>query len=175
MKKVFITSDTHFNHANIIKYCDRPFSTTEEMNKALIANWNRVVGPEDTVFHLGDVALAKGHSMLNEFIKPLNGKKILIRGNHDKKSDEDFIKAGFEKVSYWPIVYDNYFILSHQPMFVTDKLPYANIYGHVHNRPEYKDYTANTFCACVERWGYAPVDFEFIKQKMQEAADAITK
>jgi len=53
----FFTSDTHFNHANIIKFCDRPFKDVELMNETLIANWNRVVGLDDTVFHLGDFCL----------------------------------------------------------------------------------------------------------------------
>jgi calcineurin-like phosphoesterase family protein len=56
MEKVFFTSDTHFGHANIIKYCGRPFASVEEMNRELIARWNAVVGPRDTVYHLGDRA-----------------------------------------------------------------------------------------------------------------------
>ena len=55
--KVFFTSDTHFNHTNIIQYCQRPFKSTDEMNEAMIDNWNSVVGEDDTVFHLGDFSL----------------------------------------------------------------------------------------------------------------------
>lgn len=53
----FFTSDTHFNHANIIRFCNRPFKDVEQMNETLIANWNRVVGTNDIVFHLGDFCL----------------------------------------------------------------------------------------------------------------------
>lgn len=55
--RVFFTSDTHFNHTNIIKYCQRPFRDIYEMNETLIANWNNVVAPDDIVFHLGDFCL----------------------------------------------------------------------------------------------------------------------
>ena len=55
--RVFFTSDTHFNHANIIRFCNRPFKDVSHMNEAIISNWNRVVGPEDIVFHLGDFCL----------------------------------------------------------------------------------------------------------------------
>ena len=53
---VYFTSDTHFQHGNIIKFCNRPYSNVEEMNNAIIENWNSVVGPNDIVFHLGDFA-----------------------------------------------------------------------------------------------------------------------
>jgi calcineurin-like phosphoesterase family protein len=84
--KVFFTSDTHFNHANVIKYCVRPFASIEEMNRVMIERWNAVVGPEDTVYHLGDFAMGKP-SEWPAFLRQLNGaKKILIRGNHDRSS-----------------------------------------------------------------------------------------
>lgn len=59
MTKTFFTSDTHFNHAKVIKYCARPFASVEEMNRELLSRWNAVVGPEDTIFHLGDFAMGK--------------------------------------------------------------------------------------------------------------------
>lgn len=55
--RVFFTSDTHFNHTNIIRFCNRPFKDVSHMNETIISNWNRVVGPEDIVFHLGDFCL----------------------------------------------------------------------------------------------------------------------
>lgn len=75
----FIISDTHFRHKNIIKYCNRPFFSAGEMNECLIHNWNSVVAPEDTVYHLGDM----GFGDLSEFRGRLNGTIHLIKGNHD--------------------------------------------------------------------------------------------
>lgn len=79
----WFTSDTHFGHANIIKYCDRPFASVDAMNKAIIKNWNSVVSPDDTVYHLGDVALGDINSSL-ACVGALNGYKILVLGNHDR-------------------------------------------------------------------------------------------
>ena len=79
---IWFTSDTHFGHANIIKHCARPFSTAEEMDEALIANWNAIVQPTDEVWHLGDFAFRNSKSPVN-YLRRLNGRVHLIHGNHD--------------------------------------------------------------------------------------------
>lgn len=108
---IFFTSDTHFGHKNIIKYADRPFKDVTHMNEMLVHYWNEVVHPEDTVYHLGDVALGPIRESLG-YIHRLNGKKILVTGNHDrnfhlgKRSaglepfewDEEYRQAGFHAV-----------------------------------------------------------------------------
>ena len=119
-KKIYFISDTHFNHRNIIKYCNRLFKDIEEMKSALIENWNKTINDYDIVFYLGDVALTN-ESEIKEIILKLKGKKILIRGNHDKKSKEFFRSVGFE------IIPDNLLkldkeklILSHKPLSDTE-------------------------------------------------------
>lgn len=108
---IFFTSDTHFGHARIIDLVPRPFKDVAEMNEILVKNWNETVSPEDTVFHLGDVALGPIRDSL-EHIRRLNGRKILVIGNHDrnfrlgKRSgglepeewDEEYVKYGFQMV-----------------------------------------------------------------------------
>jgi calcineurin-like phosphoesterase family protein len=79
---VFFTSDTHYFHGNIIKYCNRPFASVEKMNDVLVDNWNQIVKPEDHVFHLGDVAFANMGKVM-PLLNKLNGTITLIRGNHD--------------------------------------------------------------------------------------------
>lgn len=83
MTNIFFTSDTHFGHANIINLSHRPFKDVEEMNEALIANWNAVVGEDDTIFHLGDVAMGQWVEW-DAVLTRLNGYKILVVGNHDR-------------------------------------------------------------------------------------------
>ncbi len=83
MSKIWFTSDTHYYHSNIIKYCNRPYKDVEEMNEALIRNFNAVVRPEDTVYHLGDFGFSHVDK-LKYILSRLNGNKVLIYGNHDK-------------------------------------------------------------------------------------------
>lgn len=79
----FFTSDTHFGHANIIKYCNRPFKDIFHMDAVIADNWNNVVGPEDEVWHLGDVAMGPWERW-NDILTSLNGVKHLVIGNHDR-------------------------------------------------------------------------------------------
>ena len=95
--RVFFTSDTHFNHTNIIGFCNRPFKNVEEMNETMIANWNKVVGVDDFVFHLGDFCLG-GSAEWNKILDRLNGKIILIMGNHDIKNIRQGFMYRFEEV-----------------------------------------------------------------------------
>lgn len=82
MKRIWFTSDHHFGHKNILKYTNRPFTSVHEMNKALTENWNNTVGENDTVYYLGDFGLT-GIKNLESIYNRLNGKKILVPGNHD--------------------------------------------------------------------------------------------
>jgi len=81
-KNIFFTADTHFGHKNILKYCDRPCKSILEMDQKLIDNWNEIVKPNDHIFHLGDFAFC-GKKRVLEILEQLNGKKYLIKGNHD--------------------------------------------------------------------------------------------
>jgi calcineurin-like phosphoesterase family protein len=78
---IFFTSDHHFYHSRVIQYCNRPFKDVETMNEMMIAKWNEVVMPDDTVYHLGDFSMA--FRAVEIYTKRLNGKKILFAGNHD--------------------------------------------------------------------------------------------
>lgn len=77
----FYTSDHHFWHGNVIRYCQRPYTSVEQMNELLIKNWNSIVGPEDTVYYLGDFSLSI--KAVQNITQRLMGRKILIAGNHD--------------------------------------------------------------------------------------------
>lgn len=92
MGKTYFTSDFHFNHKNIIRYANRPFSSVEMMNEEMVLRYNQIVGNDDTVYVLGDVAF--GRDLSNA--KSLNCRKILLAGNHDRLPYAAYREAGFE-------------------------------------------------------------------------------
>ena len=109
----FFTSDHHFFHHNIIKYCERPFSSIKDMHEVMIERWNVVVKPLDIVYYLGDFGLCHKHK-LREIMEMLNGEKILIKGNHDGHSKRSYIeKVGFKDVMPSLVVKDLH--LCHYP------------------------------------------------------------
>ncbi|MDX1286300.1 MAG: hypothetical protein R3182_14875, partial [Draconibacterium sp.] len=87
-QNVFFTSDSHFQHKNIIKYCNRPFKTLKDMDSTLVKNWNSIVGPNDYLFHLGDFCFGAKSSWAY-LLDALNGIKFLAAGNHDKNITPD--------------------------------------------------------------------------------------
>lgn len=160
---IYLISDTHFNHKNIITYEDRPFPSIVEMNDAMIKNWNSVVKPEDTVIHLGDVGLGN-ESSLKYIIPSLNGHKILIKGNHDSKSKNFYLECGFEDVlnNMLEVINGQMIYFSHRPESRPgDGTKYdIHFYGHVHSKDYHGIYPTiarNGACLCVERWNYTPV------------------
>lgn len=167
---VYFIADLHLGHENIIRYCDRPFKTTDEMNRAIIKCWNNTVSRQDKVFVLGDFSLGTKEETI-EWGRSLQGSKTLILGNHDRRTETVYKEAGFKEVIRYPILWNEYYILSHAPKFVAANTPYANIFGHVHNSPEYTDYSERSFCVSAERINYAPVSFETITKKMKHALD----
>lgn len=166
----WVISDLHLNHKNIISYCSRPFSSVEEMNETIIQNWNKVVRDTDEVFCLGDFALC-GKDKIIEFGRRLRGRKRLILGNHEGASLQTYHDAGFDMVVKYPIIVDDYFIMSHMPQNIQKGGIYANIFGHIHTNPEFKDVSPQSFCACVERINYTPIELDEIIQRMEACRD----
>ena len=164
MNNTFVISDTHFGHANIIEYCNRPFETVEEMDSYMINQWNKTVKDNDIVIHLGDFAFGTGEE-IRKYASQLNGKKILVQGNHDRKGIGFFESCGFtvwKKGSLLPIIkngliYD--YILSHAPLDNIE-VPegYINCFGHIHNSLLQEKYNKdNHMCVSVELVDYTPL------------------
>lgn len=95
---IFFTADTHFNHEKILQFSQRPFASVREMNEILIENWNKVVGKEDIVFHLGDFSVGRGEAW-TEIGSRLNGHIHLILGNHDMNNFNSACTHCFEEIT----------------------------------------------------------------------------
>lgn len=168
--KTFFIADTHFGHGEIIAYENRPFSSVEEMDREMIYRWNSVVSREDTIYMVGDFSfydITDDYNKTAQICNELNGHKILIKGNHDIQSEEYYRNCGFDAAYDYPIIIEGFWILSHEPVYINYNMPYANIYGHVHGNEMYKDYSSRSFCACVERINYTPIEWNDIKKLMK--------
>ena len=161
MSKIYFIADTHFGDERIRKYENRPFDSAKNMDDEMIRRWNVTVGLDDMVYLLGDFG-ADGYEA--DILARLNGKKILVKGNHDTKSNEEYRSFGFSEVYDLPVILDGFWILSHDALYVNENMPYANLSGHVHNSPIFKDYSKQHVCVCVERINYAPISFDEIKR-----------
>lgn len=173
--KTFFTSDLHLGHARVIEYSQRPFQNIEEHDEALIANWNRVVRPQDNLYFLGDLSFWPPRQA-KELIARLNGRKHWIRGNHDHDGLVSACKEHFvwvrdlEKVRVadpsapqgW-----RHIVLCHYAMRVWTLRHHGawHLYGHSHGSlPD--DPESLSFDVGVDCHGYAPVEYETVKQIM---------
>lgn len=167
MTRTFLISDTHFGHANVCKFTRddgsklRPWDDVDQMDEDLIQNWNSVVSPKDKVYHLGDVAIPRRGL---KCLERLNGRKILIRGNHDTFRLADYCKY-FDDIRGCHYLDGN--ILTHIPVHEDNLARYKhNIHGHLHYRRILKDDGSpdhRYVCVCVEHTNYSPIDWEEIR------------
>lgn len=137
MKKNFwLVSDTHFGHKELVKYVRKDYKTPDEMNEQIIKDWNEVIGPNDVVIHLGDFALDISQSEMKDIVSRLNGKKVMIAGNHEKKNIESnrhfYNKVGFDETeSEREFLAVGKLMLSHEPVLIIPDGSF-NIHGHYH-------------------------------------------
>jgi calcineurin-like phosphoesterase family protein len=169
----WFTSDTHFYHANVITYCKRPFLNLEgfpdvlAMNKALVDNWNAVVDPEDTVYHLGDFAMGP-RRLLAHIRSLLHGRVVLVRGNHDRSATA-CLEAGFNMVvsSMVSDVDGCRILLQHHPPQPSQEGQFDYIlHGHIHEK--YRR-IGNAINVGVDVWNYKPVSFQELIRAEQSA------
>lgn len=165
VKRVFFIADTHFGSDEIRRYENRPFATVQEMDEQMILRWNSAVSDADEVFVLGDFG---AEDRVSRILERLRGRKYLVKGNHDIHTNEYYRGAGFSEVYDMPILYKGFWLLSHDALYVNRNMPYANLFGHVHNNPIVKDYSSQHFCVSAERIAYTPIAFDEIVRIVKE-------
>jgi calcineurin-like phosphoesterase family protein len=136
--KTYITSDLHFGHTNIMKFCPatraRFRNDVAYMNEAMVKEWNEIVEPEDLVYILGDVAFLPAQKAA-EFMNRCNGRKILVQGNHDRKTLNDPVFRGcFEEIHhYLDINYNGTKVcMFHYPIAEWDQMHRGSVHFHGH-------------------------------------------
>ena len=130
---LYFTSDTHFQHINIIKHCSRPFNGVDDMDSVLLERWNSAVRPQDTVYHLGDFGWFRRDTVkaLCSIFNKLNGQKILVRGNHDHKGTDKLPWA--HCCDYYEFKHENCkYVLFHYPIEEWSACHHGSIHLHGH-------------------------------------------
>jgi calcineurin-like phosphoesterase family protein len=135
MAKIWVLSDHHFSHKNIIKFENRPFDSVEQMNEFMIQAHNDIVASDDIVYFLGDVSF--NQKIAVNQVNALNGKKVLITGNHDDLRNTAFVDAFDEVHTYLRHkLFGHEVVMFHYPIAEWDKMHYGSIHlhGHVHGK-----------------------------------------
>ena len=159
----FFTADQHYGHANIIRFCDRPFSSVEEMDRELIRRHNEVVGPDDTVIHAGDFAYRNTRAP-QSYLQELNGHHILVRGSHDRWLDVTAREILELEIEGQPLV------VCHYAMRTWPRSHYGSwqLHGHSHGtlEPQGKQWDVG-----VDHNDFTPVSFAQLKEIMAGRPD----
>jgi len=172
MRDIWVTSDTHFGHANILSFKDadgqpvRPgFASVDDMNQTMVDRWNSVVRPGDIVYHLGDVMFGDKTAFQSLWAR-LHGRKRLVIGNHD---DVPYLSSGgfFQKMMLWRLWPEFNLLLTHVPVHPSTlgesrfrDSPMLNVHGHIHqNASPPGPYR----CVCVEQTDYTPVHIDTLR------------
>lgn len=164
--RVFFTADTHFGHRGSIDHSGRPFRDVKEMDRLMIDAWNATVGPRDTIYHLGDFAYKASPERCAEIFAKLNGRKVLIKGNHDHRRT---------LVLPWDSIHERLkvhlgghrIILDHYPMRSWDGAYHGSLHLHGHVHGAFSG-TSQSCDAGVDVWGYRPTSLEEILVRIKD-------
>ena len=170
---IYFIADLHFDHKNVIKYENRPFSDVNVMDIGLISNWNKVVTDSDTVYVLGDLTLSHNFENCKSYLSVLCGHKILVRGNHDSLTHEKYLAAGFERICPLEVVENaidgHRLILSHYPPHPEEMQGYNYyLYGHVHGKWCPAEDKENALCVSCERINYTPISLDEVGEMLRQ-------
>jgi calcineurin-like phosphoesterase family protein len=173
---IFVISDSHFNHWNINRYCNRGFDTLDDMNTTMFRKWNNVIKPTDIVIIVGDLVFTKGESKeVAKVIGQLNGRKILIKGNHDRKSYSWYLSNGIDFICERMIWEFNkkkvLFIHKHQDITHNDyRTCKYIIHGHSHNKGAFlhKRKQCKIVNVSTEQINFTPMNLVTLLNRLQQ-------
>ena len=191
--KCWFTSDQHFDHINVITFCNRPWSDIKEMNKSLIDNWNEVVSKDDVVFILGDFCWKKDYWEVKRKLDELNASHIfIVLGNHDDKEQFKKVSKKVEVISDTAMIFisgidedkpsrEYEIMVSHFPLATWPHFRRGtiNLHGHIHSGPRSKSDVDRpgfdlilknglTYDVGVDNNNYYPVEIREILNKLNK-------
>lgn len=183
MGEVFFIADTHFDHSNILTFENngrrvRQFDSIEEMNDTIIYNWNSVVRKSnDVVYHLGDITLKQSSLPI---LDRLNGRKFLVRGNHDTAKTSTYLKYFEEVFSILPFKAHG-LVLSHVPIHPSSLERWGvNVHGHLHTEnimlhlgANYYEKDPRYFCVSCEQINYTPISLAELTKRIEDYKEKI--
>ncbi len=141
---------------------------TRSWSAAGTSGWGR-----RTRCSIWEISPPGGEEEDQSLLSQLHGKKVLVLGNHDRhRSPEKWRSLGFAEAVPWPLVWEGFFLLSHEPLYVNRNMPYANVFGHVHGNPAYRDASCRSLCVSVERTGYAPLSAQELRERIRKRETA---
>ncbi|MCR5084594.1 MAG: metallophosphoesterase [Succinivibrionaceae bacterium] len=168
---IFITSDPHFSHQNIIRYCGRPYASSEEMDEGLVSRWNETVSDADEVWILGDLSLDLPPSRLRPIVSRLKGELHLVPGNHDRRLVRDpqalgdliTVERDLCTIRRHEGGRDCTLVLCHYPLMTWPGLLDPGVYhffGHIHNQPWQNQQFSRIYGSLnvgMDCWGLRPM------------------
>lgn len=165
---IFFTADSHYGHENIIEYCSRPFKNASKMDHELVRRHNKIVSDTDLCYFLGDFSIkgSQHKQYIGHIVSQLQGRKILILGNHDKLDPFDYVELGFESVHTSLYLPEFNLLLVHDPALHLMKRDAVCLCGHIHILFKYKPPVLNIG---VDMWGFFPASLEEVLKVTQEA------
>jgi calcineurin-like phosphoesterase family protein len=171
---IYFTSDSHYSHARVIEYSNRPFSSIEEMDQTMINRWNSVVQPNDVVYFLGDFSFAKDTQYTINVFKQLKGSIHLIKGNHDKRMKGEVKKLFASCVDYMEIEVpdietisgEQKIILCHYAFRTWNKSHHGSIQLHGHSHGSLPG-NSQQLDVGVDCWNYTPCSYQQVKERLK--------
>ena len=179
MGKIWVISDLHLNHDRKFIYQERGFKSIEDMNCAIIKNWNNVIAPSDDIYVLGDLCLGGSDSLdkNKELIEKLNGTLHIVRGNHDTFARLEMYRGCKNVVEVENVIYLDYknyhFYMSHYPTITStlekDSLEHCllNLYGHIHEKEHFYKDMPFMYCVGCDAHDCKPILLDDIIKEMK--------
>ena len=177
MGNIFFSSDSHWGHNNVVRFCSRPFESVHHMDLQMIQRWNEIVKPNDEVYYLGDLTLSTNKTYVGDILNSLKGKIHFIKGNHDAFLKKRHYDSRFETIrDYHELNINNRkIILCHYPILSWRNQSHGSwhLQGHSHSNMNEKNKDLLRLDIGVDNFNYYPVSLEEVSSILTKRQEEI--